>query len=150
MYPWVKFQLQGQVTWENNCFSLEGGMLPLGVYIYIRMPGLIGSYFGYMLIYFTRFRWTFVVKFFSGVYHPKNVGDEEDRLKKKKKKKKEFGLESPSEVHKMLGCLKCKYDNCIFIFRRLYKKLRTFLAIDGVIISWENDGRFCLHAGTHP
>ena len=30
-----------------------------------------------------------------------------------------FDRESSSEGRKMLGCLKCKYENCIFIFRRL-------------------------------
>ncbi len=36
-----------------------------------------------------------------------------DRLQKK------FDRESSSEVRKMLGCPKCKYENCIFICRRL-------------------------------
>ncbi len=30
-----------------------------------------------------------------------------------------FGRESSFEVRKMLGCLKCKYENCIFIRERL-------------------------------
>ena len=34
--------------------------------------------------------------------------------------RKKFDNESSSEVRKMLGCFKCKYENCIFIFRRLY------------------------------
>ena len=29
--------------------------------------------------------------------------------------RKKFDRESSSEVHKMLGCLKSKYENCIFI-----------------------------------
>ncbi len=33
--------------------------------------------------------------------------------------RKKFDRESSSEVRKMLGCLKCKYENCIFICRRL-------------------------------
>ena len=33
--------------------------------------------------------------------------------------RKKFGHESSFEVCKMLGCLKCKYENCIFIRERL-------------------------------
>ena len=31
--------------------------------------------------------------------------------------RKQFDSESSSEVHKMLGCLNCKYPNCSFIRR---------------------------------
>ena len=34
--------------------------------------------------------------------------------------------ESSSEVRKMLRCLKCKYENCIFIFRCLYNIQEKF------------------------
>ncbi len=36
---------------------------------------------------------------------------------------KKFGRESSSEVRKMLGCLKCKYQNCIFIRERLHARV---------------------------
>ncbi len=29
--------------------------------------------------------------------------------------RKKYGRESSSEVRKMMGCLKCKYENCIFL-----------------------------------
>ncbi len=37
--------------------------------------------------------------------------------------RKKFGGESSSEVRKMLGCLNCKYANCIFIRRRLFSSM---------------------------
>ena len=40
--------------------------------------------------------------------------------------KKKFGGESSSEVRKMLGCLNCKYADCIFICRRLLGKCMRF------------------------
>ncbi len=47
-----------------------------------------------------------------------------DRLQKK------FDRESSFEVRKMLGCLKCKYKNWIFIFRRLlYTPQKCFSSI---------------------
>ena len=60
-------------------------------------------------------------RFFSAVYHPQ--GDEKVRIFKTAQKgylrrglsRKKFDRESSSKVHKMLGCLKCKYENCIFI-----------------------------------
>ncbi len=33
---------------------------------------------------------------------------------------KKFSRESSSEVRKILGCLKCKYENCIFIQEHLF------------------------------
>ncbi len=38
--------------------------------------------------------------------------------------RKKFDRKSSSEVRKMLGCLKCKYENCIFICRRLTMSFR--------------------------
>ena len=34
--------------------------------------------------------------------------------------RKKIGHEGSSEVCKILGCLKCNYENCIFIRERLY------------------------------
>ncbi len=40
--------------------------------------------------------------------------------------RKKFGSESSSEVRKMLGCLNCKYADCIFIRRRLLYIFQLF------------------------
>ncbi len=36
-----------------------------------------------------------------------------------------FDRKSSSEVHKMLGCLKCKYENCIFIREHFFSILKV-------------------------
>ncbi len=48
-----------------------------------------------------------------------------------------FDSESSSEVRKMFGCLKCKYDNCIFIFWRLVHctKLRDLKLRSCVVVT---------------
>ncbi len=58
--------------------------------------------------HFTYFGWTFMVNFFSGVYHP------------------QFDCESSSEVRKMLGCLNHKYESCISICQHLPNKIPIY------------------------
>ena len=41
--------------------------------------------------------------------------------------RKKFDRESSSEVRKMLGCLKCKYENCIFYLLTPLKVKRNSL-----------------------
>ncbi len=66
-------------------------------------------------------RWTnFFISDALGVIDPRN----------------KFGHESLSEVRKMLGCLKCNYENCIFIWERLN---RWFL-IGKIIVLISNYG----------
>ncbi len=67
-------------------------------------------------------------RIFSGVYHPQDTRDETQE--------KKSAAKSSSEVRKMLGCLKCNYENCIFIWERLN---RWFL-IGKIIVLISNYG----------
>ncbi len=45
--------------------------------------------------------------------------------------RKKFDRESSSKVRKMLGCLKCKYENSIFICRRLIRSEKLIENLKG-------------------
>ncbi len=102
--------------------------------------------------------------FFSGVYHLQDVRDEKVSLTLAHSEhgeinffvsdilvmidwRKKIDRESSSEVHKMWGCLKCKYENCIFIFWRLSSFTDTIVALMTVfIVEWSITSKKWIHS----